>query len=82
MQPARARSDDVDDYTARIGRRLQRLRHPIGIDSDRRRIAGNEKPRRHCTASASSAASLPSSSRPTMRPSSIADGATEQRPRQ
>ena len=59
-----------------------RGRHLVGADRQRRGVERNEQPQRHCCASARSASSRGSSSRPTTRPSSMADGASAHRPRQ
>jgi len=54
----------------------------IGADRNGARIARNENTKAHRCASATSASMRASSSRPTRRPSSIADGAVAHRPRQ
>ena len=81
-QPARSVPDDLDRYVALCGSLLQRSRNFIGADGDGGSIAGNENPHFHRCASAISASMRVSSSLPTRRPSSMAEGAVAQRPRQ
>ena len=82
VEPARAGAHDLDVEMAR-GRRLpQRGRDLVRADREGAGVAGNEDAGRHRCACASSASRRRSSSRPTSRPSSIADGAIAHRPRQ
>ena len=82
VEPARAGADNVDRGVAPGGGRLDTGRHLVGADRERRGIERNVKPQGHCCASARSASSRAWSSRPISRPSSMAEGATAQRPRQ
>ena len=61
---------------------LEGDRDVVGTDGHRACIARNEDAHHHRCASATSASIRASSSRPTTRPSSIADGAVAHRPRQ
>ncbi len=82
IKPPRSVPDDLDREAA-LGRGLlQRGNHIIGADGNRAGIARNENPHLHRCASATSASRRCSSSRPTTRPSSIADGAVAHSPRQ
>ncbi|WP_363323938.1 alpha/beta fold hydrolase [uncultured Bradyrhizobium sp.] len=82
MQSARAGPDDLDREASLLRDLLERRDDVIGADGDCGRIAGNGNLHVHRCASATSASRRFSSSRPTRRPSSIADGAVEHRPRQ
>ena len=82
VQAARAGPDDIDGNAAARSCLLQREGDLIGADRDRAGVAGHENPQVHRCASATSASMRASSSRPTTRPSSIADGAVAHRPRQ
>ena len=82
IEPTRSRPDDLDGDTGLDGGPFERRGHFIGADGDRTGIAGNEDAHRHRCASATSASRRASSSRPTTRPSSIADGAVAHSPRQ
>ncbi len=82
IQAARAGPDDLDGNAAARSRLLESEGHLVGADRDRAGVAGHENPQIHRCASATSASMRASSSRPTIRPSSIADGAVAHSPRQ
>jgi len=82
VKPARSVPDDLDRESVLVRRLLKGCNHIIGADGDRAGIAGDENPHFHRCASATSASMRASSSRPTTRPSSIADGAVAHSPRQ
>ena len=82
IKPARAGSDDLDRQVALCRGLLEGSNDFVGADRNRAGIAGNENPHFHRCASATSASRRFSSRRPTKRPSSMADGAVAQRPRQ
>jgi hypothetical protein len=82
VQAARTGADDFERDAALRRGRFEHKRNFIGADRNGTGIAGNENSKVHRCASATSASSRASSSRPTIRPSSIADGAVAHRPRQ
>jgi hypothetical protein len=85
LQPVEAAgtgSDDLDGCAALHSGILQGQRDLVGADRYRPRIARDKNALAHRCASAISASMRASSSRPTRRPSSIADGAVAQSPRQ
>src|SRR5262249_46643769 len=95
---ARAVADDLDRHPGRGGRTGDRCRHCVSSDGHGSGIPRNEDTHGaswllvalgfveewdgHAPASFSSASSLAGVSRPTMRPSSMAEGAVAHRPRQ
>ncbi len=82
IEAARAGPDDLDRHAARVSCLHQRECDIIGADRNGTGIERNEDAEVHRCTSASKASSRFSSSRPTTRPSSMADGAVAQRPRQ
>ena len=82
IKPARSVPDDLDREAALVRSLLERSNDIVGADGNRAGIARNENPHFHRCASATSASRRASSSRPTTRPSSIADGAVAHSPRQ
>ena len=79
IEPARSVPDDLDRKAALFGRLLQGCENFTGADGNRAGIARNINAHLHRCASATSASIRASSSRPTTRPSSIADGAVAHR---
>ena len=83
MHAARAVSDNPDGDFALRCQGLERCRDLVRAACDSRRVTGHvDAKRAHRSVSARSASSFFSSRRATIRPSSMAEGDTEQRPRQ